>query len=103
MDQEFVTPPQNIHRHHQQSQFVDHSVPRDSFSTDVDLLDGTLEDDETTPGLPLAGSTVPVTAEVRRQSTEKAMLEATLTNLRSKLADVERDDWLYDGPRYSYS
>lgn len=38
----------------------------------------------------------------RRNSTEKAMLEATLTNLRNKLNDVEKDNWMYEGPRYSY-
>lgn len=40
--------------------------------------------------------------QARRKSTEKAMLEATLTNLRNKLSDVEKDNWMYEAPRYTY-
>jgi hypothetical protein len=41
--------------------------------------------------------------DTRRKSTEKAMLDATLTNLRSKLSDIEKDNWMYEKPRYTYS
>jgi hypothetical protein len=102
-EDQFVTPPVFTN---QQSEFdgSEHGHILDSSGSDLNLLDNAgeefeFEDDQRTPGLALAGPTV--TTEVRRHSTEKAMLEATLTNLRSKLSDIEKDDWLYEGPRHS--
>ncbi len=101
-EDQFVTPP--VFRN-QQSEFdgSEHGLVGDSGS-DLGLLDNAVEefeDDHRTPGLTLAGPTG--TSDVRRHSTEKAMLEATLTNLRSKLSDIEKDDWLYEGPRHSHT
>lgn len=31
-----------------------------------------------------------------------AIVKAKLTNLRSKLTDVERDNWMYEKPRYTH-
>lgn len=107
----FVTPPVVPNHQLQQHEYEQHQAhfnpARDSSASDLELLDNTAEDfdDQITPGLitPLAGSNAPITADIRRHSTEKAMLEATLTNLRSKLSDVEKDDWLFEGPRYSHA
>ena len=35
-------------------------------------------------------------------NSRKQMDGAALTNLRSKLADLEKDDWMYEAPRFSY-
>ena len=95
----FVTPPVVSNQ-------LDHQ-PRDFDDLNLDHD----HDHQITPGLTFgsdgsdafdARPSAPITAEIRRHSTEKAMLEATLTNLRSKLSDVEKDDWLFEGPRYSY-
>ncbi|KAI8103050.1 hypothetical protein M9434_005837 [Picochlorum sp. BPE23] len=37
-----------------------------------------------------------------RTETEEAIVKAKLTNLRSKLTDVERDNWMYEKPRYTH-
>lgn len=41
-------------------------------------------------------------ADLARYNAQKAVLEATLTNLRSKLSDLESDNWMYEAPRYSH-
>lgn len=41
-------------------------------------------------------------ADQNKTNAQKAVLEATLTNLRTKLTDLESDNWLYEAPRYSY-
>jgi hypothetical protein len=69
----------------------------------ANLLDNAAGEGSATPCLSLGGPAPRVTSEVRRHSTEKAMLEATLTNLRSKVSDIEKDEWMYEGPRYTYS
>lgn len=98
----FITPPVIPH----QSGFDDgQSYGRESSGSELNILDNTVEefeDDQKTPGLTLAGPAH--STEVRRKthSTDKAILEATLINLRSKLAEIEKDDWLYEGPRHSY-
>ena len=105
-EDQFVTPPVFGHLPNQQSEFDgrEHRHVGDSSGSDLNLLDNAVEDfedDQRTPGLTLSGPTV--TTDVRRHSTEKAMLEATLTNLRSKLSDIKKDDWLYEGPRHPYT
>jgi hypothetical protein len=102
-EDQFVTPP--VFRNQQTAlESSEHGHTVGDPGSDLGLLDNAVEefeDDQRTPGLTLAGPTV--TSEVRRHSTEKAMLEATLTNLRSKLSDIEKDDWLYEGPRHSHT
>ncbi|KAL4422872.1 hypothetical protein ABPG75_009069 [Micractinium tetrahymenae] len=41
-------------------------------------------------------------ADQNKANAQKAVLDATLTNLRTKLTDLESDNWLYEAPRYSY-
>ncbi|KAI3430568.1 hypothetical protein D9Q98_005161 [Chlorella vulgaris] len=41
-------------------------------------------------------------AELARTNAQRAVLEATLINLRSKLADLEADNWMFEAPRHTF-
>lgn len=43
-----------------------------------------------------------VDADQARTNNQKAVLDSIITNLRTKVTDLDSDNWLYEAPRYSY-
>lgn len=49
-----------------------------------------------------AAKPAPKTGDAAGDSTQSPALPGTLTSLRSKLLDLDKDNWVYEAPRYTY-